>query len=146
MRASPACQVSLRRFGAWRAAIAALTLLTVLAMAAWVTQTPAPISTNLMTFAVVASVACAALAASLWRTPHASLRWDGRLWHLDATTGALRVTIDLGPWMLLRFTPEDGGSARWLPVQRAGLEAQWHALRCAVYSPAQRPAPGRSPT
>ena len=145
MRASPACQVSLRRFGVWRAAVAALTLMAVLAMAAWIAQSPAPISTTLMTSAVLASVACAALAASLWRTPQASLRWDGRLWHLDATPGALHVMIDLGPWMLLRFTPEGGGRARWLPVQRAGLEAQWHALRCAVYSPAQRPPPGRGP-
>ena len=23
----------------------------------------------------------------------------------------------------------------WLPLQRAGLEAHWHAFRCAVYSP-----------
>jgi hypothetical protein len=40
--------------------------------------------------------------------------------------------------MLLRFTPDAPARMTWLPVQRRGLEAQWHALRCAVYSP--RPA------
>ena len=78
---------------------------------------------DLLAAALLASMACAALAASLWRTPQASLRWDGRLWHLDAAPGALHVSIDLGPWMLLRFVPDGGGHARWLPVQRAGLEA-----------------------
>jgi hypothetical protein len=49
------------------------------------------------------------------------------------------VAIDLGGWMLLRFVPgAGGGRARWIALQRHGLEPQWHALRCAVYAP--RPA------
>jgi len=132
MRASAACQVSLRSFGVWRAGIAGLTAIAVLATGAWLIESP--ISPALMMSAGVASLACIALGASLWRVPSASLRWDGRAWFLDATPGALTVAIDLGPWMLLRFTTRAG--VRWLPVQRLGLEAQWHALRCAVYSPA----------
>jgi hypothetical protein len=57
--------------------------------------------------------------------------------------GELQVAIDLGAWMLLHFVPDVGHracSVSWLPVQRRGLESQWHALRCAVYSP--RPAAG----
>jgi hypothetical protein len=49
--------------------------------------------------------------------------------------GNVAVVIDLGPWMLLRFTADAPPRTTWLPVQRRGLEAQWHALRCAVYSP-----------
>ena len=76
-----------------------------------------------------------ALAVSLWRVPVQSLRWDGKVWHLDTAAGELKVAVDLGPWMLLLFTPQAPGRASWLPVQRRGLEAQWHALRCAIYSP-----------
>ena len=86
----------------------------------------------------VGALAVSACAVSLWHVPAQSLRWDGRAWQLDAAAGELSVAIDLGPWMLLRFKPERRARASWLPVQRAGLETQWHALRCAVYSP--RPA------
>jgi hypothetical protein len=29
--------------------------------------------------------------------------------------------------------------ATWLPVQRRGIERQWHALRCSVHSPHAAP-------
>ena len=50
----------------------------------------------------------------------------------------MTVAIDLGSFLLLSLVGADAGacrSGRWLPVQRRGLELQWHALRCAVYSP-----------
>jgi hypothetical protein len=76
------------------------------------------------------------LTVSLWRVSARSLRWDGQVWWLDAVPGGMKVVIDLGPWMLLSFTPAAPGRLMsWLPVQRRGLEPQWHALRCAVYSP-----------
>jgi hypothetical protein len=67
------------------------------------------------------------------------LRWDGQAWYLgdatsDAVPGELGVMLDLGAWMLLRFKPLPSGKVVWLPVQRRGLEAEWHALRCAVYA------------
>jgi hypothetical protein len=80
------------------------------------------------------------------------LRWDTRRWFLDATGGIpeethpgnLTIALDLGAWMLLRFDPDAplpaGRRTTWLPVQRLGLEAHWHALRCAVYC--ARPAAG----
>jgi len=107
-----------------------------------------------------ALLAVPALAASLMRVPAVTLRWDGQQWWLarltrssraaaaaqiEAVAGEVEVALDFGAWMLLRFRPASGvhreGSARWLPVQRRGLESHWHALRCAVYSP--RPAPAR---
>lgn len=75
-----------------------------------------------------------------------SLRWDGLRWHLgparaapDALIpGRVLAAVDAGAFLLLRFKPESGAKTQWLPVQRAGLEASWPALRRAVYSP--RPA------
>ena len=135
MRASPACQVSLQRFGVWRAAVFLLALSGAAAMTGWLLGRESPVSIEWMMLVAAATLAILILAVSLWRVPAQSLRWDGQAWQLDATPGELTVAIDLGPWMLLCFTPESGGRPRWLPAQRRGLEAQWHALRCAVYAP-----------
>ncbi len=51
---------------------------------------------------------------------------------------AVAVAVDLGSFLLLTLAGTGDGerrSRRWLPVQRRGLENDWHALRCAVYSP-----------
>lgn len=151
MRASPAFEVSLHRFGVWRSAVLLLAALGLAAMAAWLITRERPIGLAAMIAAAFAAAVSVGWAVSLLQTPAVGLRWDGQFWHLDvpaatpseATPGDLRVVIDLGPWMLLRFRAAEPGRrspAVWLPVQRRGLEAQWHALRCAVYSP--RPAPG----
>jgi hypothetical protein len=49
--------------------------------------------------------------------------------------GGLAVALDLGLFLLLTLAGSDTRRRRWLPVQRLGLEHDWHALRCAVYSP-----------
>jgi len=110
---------------------------------------PMPLAAMSCLFAVV-------LVTVLWRTelqrePHV-LHWDGQAWHWAAAhvpedrrrAGRIQVALDLGGWMLLRLLPADGGAPRahWLPVQAAGLERSWHALRCAVYSPTPEAAPG----
>ena len=50
----------------------------------------------------------------------------------------MEITVDPGSFLLLRFAPA-GRSApsavRWIPVDRAGLEQEGHAFRCAVHSP-----------
>ncbi|MBA3596093.1 MAG: hypothetical protein H0W40_01750 [Methylibium sp.] len=73
------------------------------------------------------------------------MRWDGERWWLALPAGSaemagdLTVAMDLGAWLLLQFRAEPDTVARphrrWLPLQRAGLQAHWHALRCALYSP-----------
>jgi hypothetical protein len=139
MRASPPCQVSLRHFGAWRVAVVLLTSAGAAAIASWLpSREPVVPVAWMMTLVVAAALPMLACAVSLWRVPAQSLRWDGQVWQLDDVPGELAAAIDLGPWMLLKFAPETPGRTSWLPVQRRGLEAQWHALRCAVYSP--RPA------
>lgn len=135
MRASPPCQVSLRRFGAWRLAVLTLALGGGVVIVSWLAGKDPPASSGLLMLSALAALPLLACAASLWRVPAQNLRWDGASWRLDAVSGGLRVAVDLGPWMLLCFTPEDRGRCSWLPIQRRGLEAHWHALRCAVYSP-----------
>ena len=143
MRAAPACQVSLRRFGVWRGAVLALASLGVLVIAVWLlTRESAPTSLTLIAAGFAAAL-LVATGVALAKTPAVDLRWDGRTWYLgqpvhEPVAGDLSVAIDLGPWLLLRFSPaapEARPRVVWLPVQRRGLEAQWHALRCAVYSP-----------
>ena len=142
MRASPACQVVLKRFGVWRGAVLALALLAILCVATWLAHREPPIPLWMLAAAVVAVGAMIALLYSLWRMPPRHLRWDAQVWWLTErageVAGELTVVIDLGPWMLLRFAPGGSAQAVWLPARRRGLETQWHALRCAVYSP--RPA------
>lgn len=139
MRASPPCQVSLRHFGVWRVAVVLLACCGAAAIAIWLPSREPVVPIGWM-LTLVAAFALPMLgcAVSLWRVPAQSLRWDGAVWQLDGVPGQLKVAFDLGPWMLLTFAPGMPGRTRWLPVQRAGLETQWHALRCAVYSP--RPA------
>ncbi len=149
MRAAPACQISLRRFGVWRSGVLALAALGVAVMAAWLITRESALLSPSSVAAACATLLLATAGASLAKMPAVDLRWDGLVWHLgppagEPIAGELRVAIDLGAWMLLRFAPASPQARpriTWLPVQRRGLEAQWHALRCAVYSPRPAPAP-----
>ncbi len=149
MRAAPAVYVSLRRFSAWRATVLALALAGLMVTCAWLLGRDAiPVST------LAVGMGCSALALvwlglSLGRVPAVDLCWDGQGWSLknpllvnaDPVVGDISIAIDLGAWMLLRFRPVNASRWSlpiWLPVQRRGIEPQWHALRCAVHAP--RPA------
>ena len=145
MRAAPAFRVTVNRFGWWRAGIVAGLSLTVASVLAWTVLTQRP-SASVVVAVWAATVAAAAGAASLLRIGCFTLRWDTQVWRLQAgptidesaPAGDLSVAIDLGAWMLLRFVPRDAPrrrGSRWLPVQRQGLEADWHTFRCTVYSP-----------
>ena len=146
MRASPAIHVSLRRFSVWYAAVLALTLAGLMVSCAWLLGREAiPVAT----FSVglgCSSLVLVGLGLSLSRVPAVALCWDGQGWSLksllpvnaDPVAGDISVAIDLGAWMLLCFRPLNASRWRrpiWLPVQRRGIEPQWHALRCAVHAP-----------
>ena len=158
MRAAPDVHVCVTRFGLWRAAVSAVGLFAAVAIVAWVTQhiraLPWPAAAGQF------AVGGLAIASTLWLTVGLAgvsafqLRWDGLSWYFDRAdptstggvaadpqAGDLSIAIDLDTWLLLRFTPSTppgDARARWLPLQRRGLERQWHGLRCALYSP--RPA------
>jgi hypothetical protein len=147
MRAAPPFQVSLRRFGVWRLGVLLFAALGLCSVAAWVHTREQAAGFQFWMILLASVVIVLALTMSLFRLPPVNLRWDGLSWHLgapdvravDMVAGDVQAVIDLGPWMLLRFVAADSRprrpTTRWLPVQRHGLEGQWHALRCSVYSP-----------
>ncbi|MEO6033415.1 MAG: hypothetical protein ABIP61_16225 [Burkholderiaceae bacterium] len=154
MRALPAFQVTLSDFGVWRFCVWAIAGAAVLALAAWAHSRPLPPGAGLYIAVAAAIGSVLGLAGWLVRVPATTLRWDGQVWWVARSTsnefdvssarhGELRVAIDLGPWMLLRFAPDGLGgrpwAVTWLPAQRRGLESEWHDLRCALHAP--RPAP-----
>lgn len=149
MRASSPIDIELNRDGLWLGAVVALVLASGATIAAWIVfgDGTVPIAASAAT--VGFALAAAALALSAARSPGARLRWNGARWQLgrdaglpdDLVEGDVAVAIDLGVWMLLRFVADavDGGGVTWLPVCRRGLEARWHGLRCAVFSPRSTP-------
>ncbi len=75
-----------------------------------------------------------------WKTPEASLRWDGQQWLwtcADASCPVLvSVHLDLQHHLLLRLRPESG-RALWCWAERVRQPVYWRSLRRAVYSPAR---------
>ena len=150
MRAAPALQVVVSRFGVWRGGVRSVGGLAVVAAIAWgVWHALTAGGSGAAPFLAGGALATA---ASVWMVlrlsavPAFDLHWDGYAWHLgrpsapaaDPIEGDVQVAIDLGSWMLLRFHSSRMAEERsryWLPLQRRGLEAAWHGLRCAVYSP-----------
>ncbi len=139
MRAAPAFQVSLRRFGGWRIAVNLLSALALTAVLAWLWSQQRPVGIGAWALAFVCAVVALLPVLQAAKQRPVDLRWDGQAWHLgvatgDPVAGDLGVMLDLGGWMLLRFKSIPSSASTWLPVQRRGLEPQWHALRCAVYA------------
>jgi hypothetical protein len=150
MRKSSSCVVTLRDFAVWRAAVAAVALSAVAAVAAWAAATlaaqPAPSSGGVAGTAIVLALGIAFLAVSLAGVEPGVLSCHEGRWGFAPersreprpVPGELAVAIDLGSFLLLTLACSGTGtrrSRRWLPVQRRGRGHEWHALRCAVYSP-----------
>jgi hypothetical protein len=152
MHAAPAVSVTVPPSKAWRAALVGWAALLVVATCAWAAQYGTPLA-----YALPALLLCAVavLLRRAWRRPPLRLAWDGQGWQLGAAAdgsesrrGCVAIAMDLGPWILLHFRADsfEGAGRRsvWLPLARAGLASQWHALRCALYSP--RPAASAAAT
>jgi hypothetical protein len=143
MRVSPPVEVGLRHHDRWRDFVLTIVLSTGAAVTAWLVT--AEVAPFVMAVVAVSALAASVAAVSIAFPADRILRWTGQRWQLiavasdrtEAQDGEVRVALDLGSWMLLRFTAT--GSARpavtWLPVQRRGLESGWHGLRCALYAP-----------
>ena len=149
MQAASAVQVDVQRFGVWNTALGLLSATTLSVAAAWLATRSADLpgwSGMLMVAAVLIGLIGV---VDLLRCQPVVLRWDAQRWHVtDPSRGAdpvevseLRVVLDLGGWMLLRLhsdAPRRALRRSWVPVQRRGIEPQWHALRCAVYAQGPR--------
>jgi hypothetical protein len=142
MRESVFFELRLRRFGVWQGAVWLVAGAAIAAVAAWaLTMFDSEQSGRALVIAVAAglSLATIALAISLVLVEGGLLTGSEGVWTFLSDTGArrtgtLEVSMDLGAFMLLRLV-ERQRTIAWLPVQRRGVETQWHALRCAVYSP-----------
>jgi hypothetical protein len=141
----PAVRVTVRDFRVWRCAVLALAGCAIGVLCAWAMQARGAQSDAVMWLALGLIAASLALAWSLWRARPVTLAFHPPTWFVAATArendtpvaGAVKVSLDLGPWMLLRFIPvsETRGARRlWVPVQLSALKADAHALRCALYS------------
>ena len=145
MRPAPPVQVTVQRYGVWRGVVRALAAAGALAITTWLLGRARPVDVAAWAIAAFAGVAIVVLALSSLRLAPCRLVWDGRTWRLvrgndEPSAGTPQLAIDVGAWMLVRFEAP-GRRAAWLPLQRAGLEADWHALRCALHSPRPVPRP-----
>lgn len=131
MRRSPPLVLATRPLPATQAVVASLAALLAAGLAAWV------LSHHRSAWPLLAVVPAAAWWG--WRAAAVrprQLRWDGQAWWLrdaesqDETAVDLEVLIDLDRWLLLRARP----AARWLPLSRAMLPAQWTALRATLFN------------
>ncbi len=147
MRTPLSCSVALRHFGVWRAAVGVLALLSVASLLGWAIAGRAQWPPEAIAAAAVAGMAAIGLAVSLARVEPGTLRLESGRWSfapsraaaVEPQGGQVEVALDLGSFMLLSFRPWAGagslGARRWLPAQRRGHERDWHALRCAAFSP-----------
>ena len=145
MQAASAVQVTIQRFGVWNMALGLAGATLVAVTTAWLVNRSDDLpgwSSALLIAAVLAGLLGA---ADLLRRRPITLRWDTQRWHLtdphrgssDIEVSEMRVVLDLGAWMLLKFradAPPHRLRGGWIPVQQLGIEAHWASLRCAVYA------------
>lgn len=146
MQAAPAVQVLVQRFTIWNGALFLIGAAAVAVCGAWFGLRNEEVSLRSAALMVSALLmGLAGLCGSIRRHP-VRMRWDSQCWTLAESSRPsdeiapcqAHVVIDAGAWLLLKFVPEgvlSRRSALWLPVQRPGIEDQWHALRCALCSP-----------
>ena len=152
MRAAPPLAFTVSRFGVWRAALVLLAALGVATMALWWVGADRPRPPALALAAAAGALMSALPLVHSRRLPACTLRWDGQRWHLTTaglgseSAGRLAMAIDLGGWLLMRFAadasavPPRPARATLSPLQRRGLEREWHAIRSTLHS--ARPVPG----
>ncbi|MBC7996269.1 MAG: hypothetical protein H7Z15_23860 [Rhizobacter sp.] len=145
MHASPPFQMIVRHFGVWRVVGTMLVASAAAVVAVWALQAMERHAVWVVIASVLLALSSTPLLAHAWRLPAMTLRWDSEQWQLAASdaaghepppSGCLVVAVDFGGWMLLHFKPDNATVLQrgtWLPVQRRGHEADWHALRCTVY-------------
>ncbi len=150
---SKALSIEIRISAGWRFAAAAMTLAAAVGLGWWSTTLSHRGAAELVWLGTPAVLAIVAAASLVW--PRGGrLSWDGADWQLAGAAsgrggeqpGTLAVALDGGHWMLLHFRATQADArprTRWLALSRRDLGSQWHALRCAVYSP--RPVPADCP-
>jgi hypothetical protein len=144
MHSAPPVRITLAHEPVWSASVVALAGAAAANLVAWAAlhaQASPVFASGLALFAAL--MAGCLVWRRLQRRPSASgaLVWDGAAWFwsrdepLASATGDVRVMIDLGAWMVLRFRPDTAGPApTWLPVTRQRAGALWPQWRAALFS------------
>jgi hypothetical protein len=146
-RSAPAVQVQVSRFELWNRGVGLLLLISCAALISWFIGLVGARDEHWAPGALVVAASVLALLIAGWslRRPAVSLRWDGQCWHIgpidrvgsEPWSVRVAVRVDLGHWMLLQVCCDQVDFPRqhaWLPLQRLGLQSQWHALRCALFA------------
>jgi hypothetical protein len=138
VHAAPPVRVTLGRSGGWVAFTAGVCGAAAANLSAWLAlHAGLPSAAPWIGFGAGVAGALVA-AASAWRCQAPGvLDWDGVRWQWAGRDGDVRVEIDLGRWILLRFSAEPARH-RWIALSRRQTQGQWPALRAALYS--RRPA------
>lgn len=148
MHAAPPVRMSLPRDGAWHVFVTFCVSIAAASTTAWVVlrwqQAADAVAMAAMSAAGIAG-AIAWLHGRRRDGPRGVLAWDGAAWHWSGASsapiaGEVCVMVDLGVWLLLRFSPAaPNRRSAWLPVSRSAAGPLWRSWRAAVY--ARRPAP-----
>ena len=117
--------------------------------------TPPLLGLDMPPWAVLAVAgSAAAIGAWSWRSVGGQLRWNGQQWHWLATSSpaasaqaltTLRVQIDLGSWVLLRWRAEAARRDTWVCLHAGDAGLRWHAMRVALVAWSRHAAKPQAP-
>jgi hypothetical protein len=158
MRVAPPVRAWSSGSGPWRAVQQMLYAISSTALAYWIGSHLAGDAVWLLLASLAIGAGAALLAGQWLAVPPQLLGWDGAAWSVGAEAsgrqcGHAALMLDLGSWMLVRFTPVGQPvsplrpAARWLAFAcRGDGRATWAALRVALYAvPAAAAGPGAAP-
>jgi hypothetical protein len=130
MRVAPPVQALSCSTGLWRSFQQALLALSTAVATGWAGAQLGAEGAMLAGAALAMGLAAAWWAGHRPVAPPRRLAWDGAAWQVEGLAGQVRLMIDLGDWMLLRFSP----GRRWLPLSRRDAGTDWQALRVALHA------------
>jgi hypothetical protein len=142
MRAAPPVQALSCSAGPWRSFQLALCASSAAVAAGWAAATLWEPGAVALAAGLTAGLAAGLAARRAVPVHLVQLAWDGSTWWLrppdaESRPGQVALMLDLGPWMLVRFSPAGAGrhGAVWLPLSRRDAAAAWPALRVALHAP-----------
>ncbi|MEO8279999.1 MAG: hypothetical protein ABI564_09930 [Ideonella sp.] len=146
MRTLPAVELDIPVQPAWTRLVDALGLLASAAIVFWWLGAGSAPAEPMRSAWLAIGMLVVLLALHARRSRACRLRWDGQQWFWATAAradgqrlvaGRVGVMLDLQWAMLLRFEPavrDAGAGSGWIAVSRRGLAADWHELRCALFS------------
>ena len=145
MRVAPPVQALSCSAGPWQSIQVALYALSTAVAVWWAGAHLGQTGTLLALVSLLAGLVAAIVARGALSEPALRLAWDGSAWRLqpprgEGPAGRVALMLDLGGWMLVRFTPSSAGrwawgGATWLPLCRRDVASAWPTIRVALHAP-----------